>query len=423
MRTASRARERKRRVQSPPLVHVIPKGALLEENWGATELVSLNQEAEITSPTEPTMDLDALQAMDLDGDGIIDEKEMEAAHQEAQIPKPVKLQSAPPAKERPTWMFHVVAKKKINRKSSEDEAKMTRVAAFMEKKARGPKAQILQAFKRFRRMKKQERAAQNMRAKEEGDAMEQAAVEMNALRVAREEADQARVLHEMRREYKQAVFFRDQVVFLSKKLHTIQARHQMLQNKVQEASLAEQKSLVKQSFDEAVQLTLHSIDRQVQARELKLQTKHDLEWKSLQQHIRQMKKAIPPAPDHAGQCKRQTLYSPQSAEKLQLERTLAHNQKYETAQAIREQIDADECDAYDHIIASHAVSVEQMSDELAQRQIQDMKRFVECAKRVSLMTSRIVRMCSLSIQDGNGDASTEETITTLLDPIFFRVNC
>ena len=34
--------------------------------------------------------------------------------------------------------MQVVAKKKINRKSSEDEAKMTRVAAFMEKKVACP---------------------------------------------------------------------------------------------------------------------------------------------------------------------------------------------------------------------------------------------------------------------------------------------
>jgi len=87
---------------------------------------------------------------------------------------------------------------------------------------------------------------------------------------------------------------------------------------------------------------------------------------------------------------------------------------------LRQQIELDECDAYDQLIAKHAAKVEQISDDLAQRQVGEMQRFIEATRRVDEMAPRIVRMCDVSAKevvynDRYGPTLTDEEREDLLE--------
>ena len=351
--------------------------------------------------------------LDLDGDGIVDEKEMEAAYRMKSDPKPLSGVALSDKEVRgkavPSWMFKVVAKPSISRMDLETQRKMERVAAFMEKMARGPKEQILSAFKRYHRQKKQERQRKNVASKADTEALAQSTTEIQQMEIARDKADRNRLLQQERRDYKQAVFFRDQVVFFTKKLQAAKVRQDHLKQKVaMDYGGKEQEfknRMGQQKHMRHVQEIIFLIDKDVQEREEKLQAKHEMEWNYLDQKIEDLKAALPPPPQFGaspGEPLRETAYAPHTIRKRQKERELAVEQKYEQANMMRQQIELDECDAYDELIAKHAAKVEHISDDLAQRQVGEMQRFIESTRRVDDMAPRIVRMCDVPAQEEGG---------------------
>ena len=172
-----------------------------------------------------------------------------------------------------------------------------------------------------------------------------------------------------------------------------------------------------------VQEIIFLIDKDVQEREEKLQAKHEMEWNYLDQKIEDLKAALPPPPQFGaspGEPLRETAYAPHTIRKRQKERELAVEQKYEQANMMRQQIELDECDAYDELIAKHAAKVEHISDDLAQRQVGEMQRFIESTRRVDDMAPRIVRMCDVSAReevynDRHGPTLTNDERETLLE--------
>merc|ERR1712072_529115 len=112
--------------------------------------------------------------------------------------------------------------------------------------------------------------------------------------------------------------------------------------------------LHRKAANDQIRDSLQLIEQDMHLRETKLQARHAQEWTSLQEHIDMLKQALPAAPAAQlppGGLSRQTMYAAQTADKLRLERTLARQQKYETAHVVRQQIKADEISAYDQLMA------------------------------------------------------------------------
>lgn len=299
---------------------------------------------------------------------------------------------------------------------------MSKVAIFIEQKARGPKKQIFSAFRRFLRLSKQERSIAASKALAAAKGIEKLEDELNQLQQAIAKADQARILQEMQREYKAAIFYRDQVVFYSKKSHTLQSQLALIRAQQQEMESEEVALKRKKEYHHSRQQYLGYVDESIQRRELALRKKHEMEWNTLEAEIEKLKQALPPAP----QCgvkkqAQQTCYSAETAQKLKMERSLANAQRYEAANMVRQQIDMAEVEAYDGLVAEHAAHVEMLSDQLSLQQVEEMNSFVGCVKRAEMLAPRLVRMAATSheeaVENLENPPLIEETIEELLDPV------
>ena len=97
--------------------------------------------------------------------------------------------------------------------------------------------------------------------------------------------------------------------------------------------------------------------------------------------------------------------------------------RYEEAEMLRIQIEMDEIDAYDALIARRAQEVDQVRKELQSRQQDELDRLQQCVTRVQQLMPRLVSMCNATEKGawGHPALNEEAELEELIRPMFSAI--
>eukprot|EP00656_Telonema_subtile_P016923 TRINITY_DN18977_c0_g3_i2.p1 TRINITY_DN18977_c0_g3~~TRINITY_DN18977_c0_g3_i2.p1 ORF type:complete len:452 (-),score=135.77 TRINITY_DN18977_c0_g3_i2:74-1429(-) len=361
-----------------------------------------------------------MRRLDLDGDGVVDFHELAEAYGAPVSPGGAQSHKCDVTKDkkksRPAWCFQVITGgTSAQAVARRQQKKMQKAAAMMERTARGLQHRLFSAMVRYAHIKRRERAERKIAVEENTDCPEitEAKQQIEELQQEVEKMVTNERLQAERREYKAAAFFRDKIRFFSEKKDSLEAHVQVLYRRhAQRNAYGSQEQLNRGTHDGNRAYKLQTISRKVREREIAIQEKHQREHISLEQHAIQLKKEIPQAPSRG----LVTRFSKGIDNKLRQETELVRLKRYEQAEMLRQQIEMDEIDAYDQLVAQRAGEVDRVRQQLTIRQQDEIDRLQQCVARVQQLRPRLVAMCNAT-----DEQEMDSELDQLLHPLFSSV--